>query len=73
MRDERYFTNPSLFYPDRHLSRVGKLAIDSLQQFHPDDPSSLAFGFGRRLALVLPNSVYHLNMLFFVEFARAAS
>ncbi|KAH8114932.1 cytochrome P450 [Phellopilus nigrolimitatus] len=57
MKDERYFPNPEMFSPERHLKKVeaqilaggADFSTRSLNGFDADDPSSLAFGFGRRI------------------------
>ncbi|KAH8114930.1 cytochrome P450 [Phellopilus nigrolimitatus] len=56
MKDERYFPSPEMFSPERHLKKVQAQIRDggadfssrSLNGSEADDPSSLAFGFGRR-------------------------
>ncbi|KAH8114941.1 cytochrome P450 [Phellopilus nigrolimitatus] len=57
MKDERYFPSPEMFSPERHLKKVetqirnggADFSTRSLNGFEADDPSSLAFGFGRRI------------------------
>ncbi|KAH8113801.1 cytochrome P450 [Phellopilus nigrolimitatus] len=57
MKDERYFPSPEMFSPERHLNKVQAQIRDggadfssrSLNGLEADDPSSLAFGFGRRI------------------------
>ena len=49
-RDERYFSDPEAFRPERFSSKVEgmKNTLQGLNGFSPDDPSSIVFGFGRR-------------------------
>ncbi|THH01886.1 hypothetical protein EW145_g6841 [Phellinidium pouzarii] len=56
MRDEKYYPEPESFNPDRYLSTVANDSSDSGDEFEgkmtsvrEDDPSSIVFGFGRRL------------------------
>ncbi|KAH8116443.1 cytochrome P450 [Phellopilus nigrolimitatus] len=57
VKDERYFPSPEMFSPERHLNKVQAQIRDggadfstrALSAFEADDPSSLAFGFGRRI------------------------
>ena len=50
MRDPKYFDNPYGFHPERFLETVKRYESPEqvLNGFYPDDPSSIAFGFGRR-------------------------
>ncbi|PAV15713.1 cytochrome P450 [Pyrrhoderma noxium] len=54
MRDERYFIKPEKFDPERFYSSICQ-SISNSQSFigvsrtAPDNPSSLIFGFGRRI------------------------
>ncbi|THH08770.1 hypothetical protein EW145_g2477 [Phellinidium pouzarii] len=52
MRDERYFPNPDDFKPERFLAKItssDNVRLHALNTFNIDDPSSLVFGFGRRI------------------------
>jgi hypothetical protein len=69
MHDEKYFSRPLEFLPERFLQRQSQTQSDSLDEkdrnSHPDarlDPWNYAFGFGRRsaYALYLPFSWYIL-------------
>ena len=50
MRDPRFFPNAEEFKPERFFEKVSttKNAVESLNGFSLDDPSSIIFGFGRR-------------------------
>lgn len=51
MRDKRYYHDPNVFNPDRFLvidAKPESSVVHPLNSFRPDDPASLAFGFGRR-------------------------
>lgn len=74
MKDERYFPSPEMFSPERHLNKVQAQIRDggadfssrSLNGLEADDPSSLAFGFGRRQVPRFPHApafLYLHNML----------
>ncbi|KAI5122653.1 hypothetical protein M0805_007915 [Coniferiporia weirii] len=56
MRDERYYPEPEVFNPDRHLAKIQDDSSESGDEIEgksvsirEDDPSSIVFGFGRRL------------------------
>ena len=52
MRDERYFSNSNTFDPDRFLVNASVHTdkhVHKLNTFGPNDPSCIAFGFGRRI------------------------
>ncbi|KAI5119697.1 hypothetical protein M0805_003582 [Coniferiporia weirii] len=52
MRDERYYRNPDEFNPERFLKKVTDTSYDymhALGSFDAGDPSSVVFGFGRRI------------------------
>ncbi|KAH8114956.1 cytochrome P450 [Phellopilus nigrolimitatus] len=56
MRDEKFFPNPEQFSPKRFLDKISKRdgdklvdATSGLNSLELDDPSSLVFGFGRRI------------------------
>lgn len=49
MRDERYYSNPEHFNPQR-FSRANNLIEDLDRDDH--DPLNVVFGFGRRLVAV---------------------
>ena len=53
--DERHFPEPLSFKPERHLRKVQSQTKETngLNSFDPADPSTLVFGFGRRLVLEL--------------------
>lgn len=51
MRDERVYTSPDTFDPERFVPFVEKAAGNyqrSLDDVNAGDPSSLVYGFGRR-------------------------
>ena len=67
MRDERYFTDPEAFVPERHLQGVDHAKEENeeaLSSFKPEDPSSIVFGFGRRcVPFHLKKRAMHLTTL----------
>ena len=58
MHDEAIFSNPEVFLPERHLGIVTNQPDASsapkgekTSAYKDNDPSELAFGYGRRFAL----------------------
>ena len=50
MRDTKYFPDPDAFKPERFMAKVEAMKdpTQALSSSDFDDPTSIAFGFGRR-------------------------
>ncbi|KAI5122656.1 hypothetical protein M0805_007918 [Coniferiporia weirii] len=66
MRDEKHFPNPEAFVPERHAhipTANGSQSGEDNGYTEGDDPSSIVFGFGRR---VCPGKFFAESMLWMV-------
>ena len=50
MRDTKYFPDPDAFKPERYVAKVEAMKdpTQALSSSDCDDPTAIAFGFGRR-------------------------
>lgn len=62
MRDERVYSDPEAFRPERFLPLVGQTSNNyqrSLDEVSAGDPGSLVYGFGRRLV----HRAFYINLV----------